>query len=170
MSMPFAHSIRALHTDREGPAVIILISAMLLLALWLLWFLWASIPLYESGQVIGVTRYGALIANFSGQPSTQIQPGQTALIRSLSTVDGVETVQTTPALVMLVNPGGESGELSVELASLSDQWLALERMAADGSPLRADVEVDRLSPAQWIWRASGQWIDTPPVVLNPSSP
>jgi hypothetical protein len=167
MSMPFTRSIRALRTDREWPALTILISALALLGLWLIWFSWASIPLYETGRITNVSRYGVIIALFSTEAATHLQPGQVGLIRSMEESNTEELAQGSPAMVMLVNHSDENGQVEVELASLSSQEFALEELGDGTSSVQ--IEVDRLSPAQWIWRASGQWIDTAPVTLSPQS-
>ena len=55
----------------------------------------------------------------------------------------------------------------VELQPLS--MARFDRNQEESGGLVAEVEVERISPAQWIWRASGQWIDTASVLLRPAA-
>lgn len=181
MSLPFDRSIRALQSGQEWPALALLASAGLLLMLWTIWFLTAPIARYETGKIVGTTRAGAFIANFSSTTASALQPGQVALLRwraagddsQASDTGGSDTPAAVPALVMLVDQPDRNGQVAVELAPLLDLSDGLDVFAAPdagGSPtLTAEVEVERLSPAQWVWRASGQWIDSAQVVLRPQT-
>ena len=81
MTMPFDQTVRSLRSDREWPAAVLLVTAALLLGLWLAWFVGAPLVRFESGSIIGVTRDGALIAAFPLSAQETLQTGQQALVR-----------------------------------------------------------------------------------------
>lgn len=179
MALPFNRSVRALRSDREGFALTMLALAVVLLFFWAIWFLFAPIPRYETGQVVGVNRSGALIAVFPAQ--ARVEPGQLAQVGlgsgqgSLSPSAGMAGMvaggSSRPilAMVMFVEQNDRNNQLTAELATLSDpsrdmggeSGEAILRSLAQNvgggrSPVR--VEVGQISPAQLILRAAGQWI------------
>jgi hypothetical protein len=181
MALPFNRSIRALRSDREGFALTMLALAVVLLFFWAIWFLFAPIPRYETGQVVGVNRSGALIAIFPAQ--ARLEPGQLAQVRlsseqgSLSPSAGMAGMvaggSSRPilAMVMFVEQNDRSNQITAELATLSDPSrdmggesgeAILRSLAQDvgggRSPVRVEVEVGQISPAQLILRAAGQWM------------
>ena len=164
MTMPFDHTVRSLRSDREWPAAVLLVAAALLLGLWVAWFVGAPLVRFESGSVIGVTRNGALIAAFPLAAQKTLQTGQLALVRPAAPAS---TTAAMPAWVAAVQPSPEETQMLVELQPLS--MARFDRNQEESGGLVAEVEVERISPAQWIWRASGQWIDTASVLLRPAA-
>lgn len=169
MSIPFGHSIRSLRSDREWSALAILISAILLLILWLVWFFGAPILVYETGEVVGATRDGTLLANFSAASSNRLQPGQLATVRAQLGTEPGSADESLPAMVMLVESDSLDKPVVVELAALSDRWLNRDGLPNVTNPLVVEVEVGQISPAQWVLNVSGQWVDAPSVLLRPQS-
>lgn len=165
MALPFARSTRALHTDHQRPALIVLGFALLLLVLWTAWFLWAPISLYETGQIVGATRRGTLVAAFSPEAAARIQPGQSALLRPQGEL--AKQTKAIPAMVMEIRSKAVENQIQVVLYPLSDQQMN-NSLVADPKG-QAVVEVEQVSPAKLVWRASGQWVDTPAVVVNPQT-
>lgn len=164
MALPFDRSIRSLRADSEGTMLAVLVVAVVMLALWTIWFLFAPIPRYATGQVVGMNRSGALIAVFPNQ--TRLQPGQFARVHR---TDGMaETDLSAPAMVMLIERTGDGAQWAAEIAALSDVWFSRQDVDA-AAPLLVDVEVEQVSPAQLVLRASGQWIDAPSVRLSPQT-
>ncbi|MCX6046374.1 MAG: hypothetical protein NT075_14800, partial [Chloroflexi bacterium] len=100
MALPFARSTRALHTDRSSPALIVLVLAILLLGLWMAWFFWSSITLYETGQIVGATRRGTLVAAFPARVGARMQPGQLAVLKLQDNLE--QSVTSMPAVLMEV--------------------------------------------------------------------
>ncbi len=165
MALPFARSTRALHTDRPYPALAVLVIAILLLGLWAVWFFWAPITLYETGQIVSTTRRGTLVATFSAQAVDRVQAGQLALLRSQS--EQTKQGEGIPALVMEVRNKVVNGQIQADLAPLLDQQ-------SNGDLLKdfkgqVEVEVEHISPAQMVWRASGQGVNTNGVLVNPQT-
>lgn len=179
MPLPLDHSIRALQSDREWPALAILLSAGVLLVLWAFWFFAAPLARYETGTVVGMTRDRTYVANFPSTASAALLPGQMALLRwhdagdeqQAGAATGYGRMGGVAAMVMLVDNSTVDGQISVELAPLDELPADLSFGAGPtgSAPIVAEVEVENLSPAQWVWRASGQWIDTPQVLLRPQS-
>jgi hypothetical protein len=162
MTMPFDHTVRSLRSDREWPAAVLLVAAVLLLGLWGAWFVGAPLVRFESGSVIGITRSGALIAAFPSAAQKTLQTGQRALVRPATPA----TTAAMPAWVAAVQASPEETQTLVELQPLT--MVRFDRNQEESGGLVAEVEVERISPAQWIWRASGQWIDTASVLLRPA--
>ena len=142
-----------------------LVLALLLLGLWVAWFFWAPITLYETGQIVGATRRGTLVAAFPAQTGTRIQSGQLAVLRPQD--DLAKPAKGIPAVVMEVSNKVVNGQLQVDLTPLLDQQ-------ADSSVLKdfrgqVKVAVEQISPAQMMWRAAWQGIDTAAVLVDPQT-
>lgn len=162
MSLPFARSTRALHMDRPYSALVVLALAILLLGLWAAWFFSPSIPLYETGQIVSTTRRGTLVANFSAQAAPQLQAGQLAVLRPEGNV--ANQFNGVPAMVMAIDYTVTDGQIQVNLAPLLDQ--ESNRIIVKDFQGQVAVEVENISPAQMVWRASGQGVDTAAVLIN----
>ena len=165
MTMPFDQTVRSLRSDREWPAAVLLVTAALLLGLWLAWFVGAPLVRFESGSIIGVTRDGALIAAFPLSAQETLQTGQQALVRPARAPDS--TTAAMPAWVTAVQASPDETQMLVELQP--SNMARFDRNQEKSGGLVAEVEVERISPAQWLWRGSGQWIDTASVVLRPAA-
>lgn len=174
MALPFNQSTRALQADREWSTLLVTASILVLLLLWLAWFVWAPVSLYETGVLVSVTRGGMVIANFPVQASLRLQPGQLAFLRvqddTALASPPVPTPQAVTATVMSVDAGSSSGTIEVTLSSLSAQWPASTLSSGYLISGSVAVEVEQVSPALLLWRTSGQGIDTSPVLLGPTSP
>lgn len=164
MSLPFARSTRALHTDRPYPALIVLVIAILLLGLWAAWFFWASITLYEQGQIVGATRRGTLIVAFPAQVVNRVLPGQLALLRPQG--DLAKQSKGIPALVMDVRNKAVNGQIQADLALL---WAQPGIHPTKDITGQVDVEVEHISPAQLVWRAAAHGDDPATVLVNPQT-
>ena len=165
MAIPFVRSTRALHTDRERPALIILAIALLLLVLRGAWFFWAPITLYETGQLVGATRRGTLVATFSTQAAARLQPGQMALLRPEGAL--AKPVKAIPAMVMDVGTKVVNGQMQIELSALADQ--EQNNDLVNHPKGQVVVEVEQVSPAIVMWRTSVHWVDTTSVLLSPQT-
>ena len=165
MSIPFSRSMRSLKADSFRPALVGLLLAMALLIAWAAWFFLARITLHETGQIVLTTKGGLVVADFSPEALGRIQRGQPALLH----LDGITGDQagTTPAIVTSVTNQAQEGRVRVELfAPVSDVFpIPLQ----DGLTGQVEIEVEHISPATFVMRASGQFIDTPPVSLSPQN-
>jgi len=176
MALPFHQSIRALQAEREWAPVLIAASALVLLALWLGWFLWAPVSLYETGVLVGVTRGGTVVANFPTQVVDRLRPGQFALLRvqddrgSALLPASASAQQVISAVVILVDASLGADVSEVTLSSLSAEWPSAT--LSSGYPLSGTVAVDvgQVSPAQLLWRASRPATDAGTVSFSSTSP
>lgn len=167
MSIPFNQSIRSLRADREWSALTALLSAILMLILWLVWFVWAPIPLYEYGEVVGISRSGMLLARFSDSASTRLQPGQPALLKLQNATEGNRANQAISAFVMDIGSREGDNTVTIAVSMLPDSWFEGKEIANDAGTVLVEVEVAQISPAQWFFSFSGQWVDTSSVLLRP---
>jgi hypothetical protein len=172
MTLPFNQATRALQADREWPTLWITASVLVLLVCWLVWFLWAPVSLYETGSLAAVTRRGLVIAYFPTTLLGRVQPGQSALLRVEET-EAAASLPTQPALaavVLSVDTGSTADELAVTLATLSAQWPA--STLSSGYPISGSVTVavEEVSPAQLLWRSTGQGVDSSAVLLGSTAP
>ena len=142
-STPFSRTLRSLDADGFGPSLVAIIFAMLLLLSWGMWFFFANIPLTEVSQNIEITQSETMIVTYSPQAVTHLEEGQDAYVR----LEGLWS-ETLPAIVMSVNY--EKGQ--VELFAEEDLSYV------DGVQERVEyveIEVEQVSPATLVMRASG---------------
>ena len=165
MSIPFSRSMRSLKADSVRPTLVGLLLAMTLLITWAAWFFLARITLYETGRVVLTTKGGIVVASFSPGALGRIQRGQPALL-SLDGITG-DQAGTTPAIVTNVANQAQEGWVRVEL--FAPATTAFPTPIQDGLTGSVEIEVEHISPATFVMRASGQFIDTPPVSLSPQN-
>jgi len=164
MSIAFAQSMRSLQTDRGYRSLISLVIATVLLIAWVLWLFLAHITLYSTGQITEIQRDGTVIAAFPAKAAERLQVGQQALLKP--TGELAKTVSAIPAEVLNVIPQTGQDQVRVELYPLREDPALFD---ANGFTGQVDVEVEQLSPAMLVARVSGQWVDTPAVVLSPQN-
>ncbi len=168
MAIPFAQSMRSLHADRGTPSLAGLGIAIVLLAAWSAWFFWAPITRYETGTIVRTTRDGNVVAEFPAQALGAIAQGQTAYIRLHDTL--ASQVGAIPALVSrITDPTSTPLNNDAFQASLFVQWdpvsAAISVHELVGGAV--EVEVESVSPATLVARASGQFVDTSSVSFSP---
>jgi hypothetical protein len=162
MASPFSRSLRSLNADSFVPSLIGATLAMLMLLTWLIWFTLAQVTLYEITDNFIVEDKETIIALFPAQSQTQIHPGQSALLR-LDVPIGAESA-TIPAVVVDVIPALNQDKLEVELyvrSGLSPIPLH------EGMSGKVEIEVEYVSPAVLVMRATGQLMDAEQVMVSP---
>ena len=171
MALPFSQSMRALQADRAVSTMVGLAIGLPLLVLWGIWFFWAPITRYETGRVIGLTRDGRVVAEFSTQATDAIRQGQPAYIRlhvpstinaTAGTGSVAAAIESVPAIV--ANVLGRSAPDRVQISFTPQIYTPALEPALAGE---VAVEVERVSPATLVARATGQWVDTAPVTFSP---
>ena len=160
MSIAFSRSMRSLQADSFRTALVALLVAMVFLIAWTAWFFLARITLYETSQAVSMTKRGMVVADFPPETLGRIQPGQPALLRFGGAAR--DQTGTIPAIVMNVIDQTPEGRVRVELVALG-----VVAPYQDGLPSQVEIEVEHISPATLVMRASGQFVDTPPVSLSP---
>ncbi|MCB0100023.1 MAG: hypothetical protein KDE46_30030 [Caldilineaceae bacterium] len=172
MALPFSQSMRSLQADRGMGTFIGLSIALLVFLLWTSWFLWAPISRYETGSLVAITGDGWIVAEFPARAWESIQQGQVAYIHitpqnaSGNSQNGGGSTDNTaiiiPAIVANILGRPVNDRFQVTLA-IQEYTPALERKFSG----KVDVEVERVTPAILVARASGQLVDTPALSINP---
>jgi hypothetical protein len=150
MSIPFSRSTRSLGVDSFRPALIGLGLAILTLIALIAWFFLARITLYQSSDGAKLKQDGQIIAAFPEGTFSQLKPGQTAILRLGQAGDQRQV--SIPAVVFDTQGGSEQVVLIVTDVS------ALPETATEETPGRVDVEVEYITPAELLLRASGKFL------------
>ncbi len=165
MSVPFAQTQNALQSDGGRRSQLVIVLAMSILLLWSIWFLFATIPAYETGEIIGIRRDGRLQALFPIDTLNLIRPGQHGYIQmdgsSIQHATGEQLVTVTDVSTTEKN-GYVEVILEADYAGRNGTPIAL----AKDNPLWATVAVEQISPAVLVLRTSGQFIEAPAISLN----
>jgi hypothetical protein len=162
MSIPFSQSMQSLHADHGRTSLWGIGLAISLLLLWGVWFFTPSLTVHTTGSLIGRTRSGDVLATFGPQASSQLRPGQAALIYPANTTSDVTTLPATILEVELGDPG-EAAKVRLYPESIVD----VDILFANGVSGEVTVETETISPAVLLLRATGQLVETPPVALSP---
>jgi membrane fusion protein (multidrug efflux system) len=135
---------------------VVLLLAILLLLGWGLWFFLARVSLYEVSQSLRADGM-FIIADFPAETLGRIQRGQSARLRLSATTDA--NFETIPAVVFEVPPANGSGPVPVTLVPTTELAAALPT----AGPLtgQVQIEVEQVSPAMLVIRASGQFAEQP---------
>lgn len=155
--------MRSLNADSFRPTVVGLIMAMGLLIAWAAWFFLARITVYEAGEIAALTQEGTISAKFSEEAVGRIERGQPALLKFEATAEG--QAPPYPAVVVAIADSEQEGQVQVEFYPLADIRPAI---AGQERPRGlVEIEIEQVSPAVLVLRASGQFLDTPPLSLSP---
>ena len=171
MSIPFSRTMRSLHAGSFRRSLFGLIGAGVLLITWAAWFFLVPITVYETGHIVSTTAEGTVIADFPVDASGRIQPGQSAVIQ-LEAVLNNQTRKLSATVVNVSNqPQEDQIQIELYLQPNATARRALGTASQDFASLnltgQVEVEVERVSPAVLVMRASGQFADTPTVSLSP---
>jgi len=177
MATPFSHSMRAVHQDSSYANLVGLSIAILLIILWLLWFFLAPITLYTTGTIVQVTRSDSIIATFPQQAVDQIHPNQHARVWPqlvTSTEASADTQeqsdQSISATVLEILGSTDNNQILVELHGRWNRATAnfiSDSETRDAVVGTVEIEVETVSPATLVSRASGQLVDTPTLSFSP---
>lgn len=174
MALPFNESTRAIQADREWMTLLIAASALVLLMLWMIWLIWAPVSLYETGDLVNVTRRGLVVAAFPAQLAPRLQPGQLAILYVQDDTAQASLPsalsQAIMAVVTSVDVDASTDAIEVTLSTLSTSWPSTT--LSTGYPISGSVaiEVEQVTPAQLLWRASGLGSDGSAVLFGSVSP
>jgi len=160
MSIAFSHSLRSLQADRNRFSLVAMFLAGLLFLGWLVWFFFAPLTLYETGQITQTSSDGIVVAQFPSAAQNRLQLGQTVQLH----LEGTEQNAVIPATVANIEQSS-SGEL-IEVVIYADMDAATAGFLQNGLAGQASVAVEQLSPATLIMRSTGQGVDTPPVTFG----
>lgn len=162
MSTAFSHSLRSLQADRNRFSLVALSLAGLLFLGWLVWFFFAPVTLYETGQIIQTSSDGVVIAQFPLTAQTRLQVGQAVQLQ----LEGAEQSDAIPATVADVAQQATGDQVQVVIyADMDSPHVGALQEGLTG---RVSVAVESLSPARLVMRATGYGVDTPPVSFDPA--
>jgi hypothetical protein len=181
MATPFSRTIHSLQIDNYYTSLAGLLVAKLLLVMWGYWFFTAKITFFESSQAVSVTgkeflthqfpkadsqvirvqviRERLIIAEFPSESSETIKVGQAAFIRLDGKV-GKKTGIIPATVVNIIHPVGQEKETVVLRAGID---AAAPNPFKEGRGGEVKIEVEHLTPATLVLRASGLQTETAPV-------
>ncbi len=150
MAIPFVRSLRGLEDESSRPSVTALVLAGALLAAWVGWLLFASIPLHEASQDWTLERDGTLTVRFPAASMARLRAGQRGAL-SIPGEPGEAPQQMEAAVVATPSRSQPRlGPLAVKVRLLSG-----ERAPKEGGGT-VTIEVGTISPLQAIERAGAR--------------
>jgi hypothetical protein len=161
LSLQFSRSIRSLEVDSYRTAKVALLLAVIIAVALLAWFLLAHVTVYAISSDIQYLGDGHVLAQFTSEPRNRIQPGQSAVLRADIASDG-KTINL-PALVIDVDRQTNQ----VELIVFADEE-TLSSLGSDFSG-QVEVEVEYVTPAALVRRASGSYLNNTEFPVSPQS-
>lgn len=162
MPLPFARSMRALHADSYRFSLAVLLGSIGLLTAWAAWFFLARITLYETGQIVGTTRQGTVVAALPSEASGKIRRGQLAVLH----LQGPRADQSATLPGTVYNVTKKADQVRVEL--LVPQRLAAPMNWQDRMTGQVEIAVEHVSPATLLTQPTGQFLSPSAVSLSPS--
>ena len=159
MSLPFSRSIRSLNIDSYRVARIGMVLALVIMIALLAWFFLAKVTLYEVSSDLTFTKDGNVLAYFPSESLKRINPGQPVILRVYSDPD--QAALTLPGMVINTEEGGEQ----VEIVVISDDALSLPLQ--EDLTGQAQVEIEYVTPATLVRRASGSYLNNSQFPVSP---
>ncbi len=137
----FGRTLRALDADGFGISNLVLLFVLALLGGWVWWFVGAGVPQYEISRDVRIEP-NRFIATFPARVLDHVRPGQNATLQ----LNGV----TIPAKVIAIGMDAASGQVRAILLPLT------QNAPPAAANAQAAIEVERVSPATLVLRASGR--------------
>ena len=158
MSLQFSRSLRV---DSFRLSRIGLVVAILLMVVLLAWFFLAKVTLYENSRSLTISEDGRVVATFSPEGQRRLQQGQYVVLRLNTGPD--QPALALPAMVYYLRSDTDQ----VELILLSNQ--APPTLANGKISGRAEVEVEYVTPAQLLVRATGKYLNEGDIPVSPQN-
>jgi hypothetical protein len=154
--------MRSLQLDSFRASRLGLAFALALMLGLIVWFFRAKVTLYEISTSLEVGPEGKLLAAFPKEALSRLRPGMPAILRLSQGAD--QPPITLPAVVFNLPREGEQVEVVVFSGALP--------LDASGSRLtgQVEVEVDYVTPAELVLRASGKYLNRSQVPVSPQNP
>lgn len=151
MSVPFSRSVRSLEADSFRLSLLSVAIIALFLLLWVAWFLFAQVTLYEVSQDAVLSSEDVIIAHFPAAALGRLQPGQWAEVR----LDSFPWARygTLGASVIDVSSAIRDGQVEVRLRAYPSTAPAIPLQ--EGLTGTVEVVVGRASPAALVLQAAG---------------
>ena len=161
MSLQFSRSLRSLKHDSFRASRIALILAILNMSVLLGWFFLGTITLYEVGSDLVFNDEGSLEAQFTKEGIPRLFPGQSAVIRIDAGPD--QPLVTAPALLIDIDDGTGVAQFLVMIEDIPATALRGDL----SSIAEIEVEVEYISPAALVLRASGKYLGGSQIPVSP---
>lgn len=142
--------MRALDSNRFQATALFAASTALLLAVWMAWFCFAQITLYQHSETATLQNAGYVLATFSPTMLEHLAVGQTALFQ----LDGLGERQTASIPVVLISIKDiKAGllETRFKIQPGTHSIIPLQR----GLSGKIEIEAGRLSPLALVLRSMG---------------
>ena len=159
MSLPFSRSIRSLDIDSYRASRIGMILAIVILILLFAWFFFAKVTLYEVSSDLTFTEDDHVLAYFPKESLKRIQTGQPVILRVYTDPD--QASLTLPGLVISTEEDSEQ----VMIIMISDEAYSLP--FHEDLTGQAQVEVEYVTPATLVRRASGSYLNNSQFPVSP---
>ena len=155
--------MRSLNSDSYRASRIGLILAIVNMLALLAWFFFAKVTLYEVSDQVEFTQQGSVVALFSKDAMARIFPGQNALFKVDAGQD--QPLVSLPSLVIDAPPDANQ----VELLIVADE-IPIGLTEIDlGGKATVEVEVEYVTPAELVMRASGKFFSRSEVPVSPQN-
>lgn len=163
MSLQFSRSLRSLNIDSFRASRIGLFLAIGNILLLLIWFSSAKVTLYEVSSELEIANDATLVAQFPAESMARLYPGQSALVRIDAGQD--QPLITIPSIVI----GVDTKNNKVELLMMTDDLPAGLLEGGVEGKAEVEVEVEYVTPAELVMRASGKFVSKSQVPISPQS-
>jgi len=182
MATPFSRTIRSLSTDNYYISLVGLGAAILLALIWTHWFITTPIVSYEISEQVYVTskesltslfpstrgvtkkvqviRQRIIYAEFQNEAIEKIRSGQAAFVHIFG---NSRPISATVVNVIYPTVGSSKGTVVLQ-ASID---AAKPNPFFDGEGGKVQIEVEHITPATFVLRASGLLTETPPLSVSP---
>lgn len=183
MATPFSRTIRSLSTDNYYSSLVGLGIAILLALIWTHWFITAPIVSYEISEQVNITskesltsqftntagvakrvqiiRQRIIHAEFKKEALEKIRPGQAAFLR----ISGISHPISATVINVIYPTIGSKGTV-ILLASID---AAKPNPFIEGEGGKVQIDVEHITPAAFILKASGLLTETPPLSVSPQN-
>jgi hypothetical protein len=148
VAIPFTRSMRALHADSHLSTLVNLTIALVLLFVWTAWFFLAQIALSTTGQIVTITRTGAIIAAFPATAQGTLRRGQQARVHLQGNIAALR--KPLSAVVAEVRQPIREDRVQAELYVREDA--TIRQLLQQGMQGEVEVTVARVSPATLVMR------------------
>ncbi len=161
MSLQFSRSLRSLKIDSFRASRVALILAIVNMIVLLFWFFLGRITLYEISSDLSLSESGRLEALFPQEGLARLYPGQSAILRIDAGPD--QPLVTVPALLV-----GVDEKTGVAQFLLMSDDLPISALRSDlASKAEIEVEVEYVTPAALVLRASGKYLGGGQIPVSP---
>ena len=127
----------------------------------LAWFFMAKVTIFENSSALRVTEDDRLVASFSSEGMSRVRQGQAAILRVSQGQD--QPAITLPAYVYQLEPDSDEAQIVVTEGEVP---VNLRSGKLSG---RVEVEVEYLTPAQLLLRASGKYLGNNEIPVSPQN-